>query len=1084
MWIDFDNDGDLDIAITGYCDQMPEGSKAFTRIYENRGGAYVESPMDLTGLWYSSMDFADYDNDGYSDLLICGLSNEGEPTTIIYRNVNGVFNQTYYNLTPIFGGNCKWVDINNDGRMDVVLTGKDDSDFSYDRHITDIFLWETDRFKKVASWDGLGAPVIAAGDYDGDHKTDLLVGGILYKNNTHNINYRPTPPENIIIYAFGDSVKVEWQPGSDNSTPAGALTYNLRLGTTPGGTDIISPKAHGNGLRKVVEPGNLGSGTSVTLKHLSRDSVYYLAIQSIDNSLVGSEFSVEHMFNPVSGWFIADRYLYGDNHIAKATWLDYDSDKDLDLVVIAGTGENIGIYRNSAGSIDTSPIVVLDSYITDQLLVNDFNNDNHPDLLLARSDNAIFRILENENGTFTIGSTEIEGLKLSVSAWGDFNNDGDEDLIIMGYIDGELATYLYRNTDGALGKYSNLIQPSIEGSMHWIDLNNNGYKDLVRSGYISFPFTDSRFIVSKNMGGAFVDHEQEIPGLIVSDMDFADFDNDGDLDLLFAGARLALGTNPTYICSNVNGTFVITDSLPPVSYGAVRWLDFNNDGLTDIIISGFPAYNASISEWDPPIAEVYMNTGDGFVRIAGLEAFEEPALAIGDYNNDLKTDLFIGGFRKEGNLRGLIYRNMFPFPNTSPDPPSVLSAQVYEDSVKISWSSGRDNESQHLCYNLRIGTTPGGNDVLSSLSHEDGYRKRVSTGNMQMAHSFTFRNPAPATTYYYSVQALDQAYAASQWAEERVFISSLTGVYGISGSVKLPDNTPITEGVISILKVSDDGTFEEYSSKSLKGSESYSFSSVPLSLISLRFTPDSEIYPGYLTTYLGDSPHWPEADRFLLVKDTSGIVITLVEAPVPPEGKSDVSGSLHEETGKKSGIKLYAVKNNSNGVPVHNVPVYLVGPGKIIINYDITDTEGKFEFKNLEPGSYFFVAEYLGYPMDPDNDSLVISEENQEYEIHALASGRKISAEITLITSTGGVLRSDEISLFPNPVREILYIDTGLEPGSLLELRVINVPGEVLTEKKTGAGLISLDLGNLDPGLYIISIKQGQSIKTFRIVRQ
>lgn len=1084
-WIDFDNDGDLDIAITGYCDQMPEGSKAITRIYENRGGAFVGSPMELTGLWYSSMDFADYDNDGYPDLLICGLSNEGEPKTIVYRNVNGVFTQTYYNLTPICYGDCKWVDINNDGRMDVLLTGLDNSNFSYARHITDLFLWETDRFKKVASWDGFGGAVIAAGDYDGDNKTDLLVGGVLYRNNTHNINYRPTPPENIIIYAFGDSVRVEWQPGSDNSTPPGALTYNLRLGTTPGGSNIVSPKAHENGLRKVVEPGNLGSGTSVTLKHLARDSVYYLAIQSIDNSLIGSEFSVEHMFNPVSGWFIADRNLYGDTHIKKAAWLDYDSDKDLDLVVIAGTGENVGIYRNSAGSIDPSPIIVLDSYTTDRLLVNDFNNDNHPDLSLARSGNAVFRILENLNGTFTVGNTEIDGMNQSVAAWGDFNNDGDEDLIIMGMVDSDLATYLYRNKAGVLSKYSNLIQPSIEGSMHWIDLNNNGYKDLVRSGYISFPFTDSRFIVSKNMGGAFVERPQDdIPGLIVSDMDFADFDNDGDLDLLFAGARVALGINPTYICTNASGTLVITDSLQAVSWGAVRWMDFNSDGLPDIIISGYPDYNSSISEWSPPIAEVYMNTGDGFVRIAGLEAFEEPALAIGDYNNDMKTDLLIGGWPKDGDLRGVIYRNMYPFPNTSPEPPSILSAQVYEDSVRISWNSGIDNESSHLCYNLRIGTTPGGNDVLSSLSHEDGYRKRVNIGNMQMAHTFTFRNPAPATTYYYSVQSIDHAYAASQWAEEREFISSLTGVYEISGSVKLPDNTPITEGIISILKVSDDGTFEEYSSKSLEGSASYSFSSVPLSSISLRFTPDSDINPGYLTTYLGDSPHWPEADRFLLAKDTSGIVITLAVAPVPPQGTSDVSGNLYEETGGKSGIKNYAGKNNKGIVPIENAPVYLMGKGNVIIAHDITDSGGKFEFANMAPGSYFFVAEYMGYPMDSDNDSLVIVGENEEYEIYALASGKKISAEITVITSTERVFLSDEISLFPNPVKEILYINAGFESESLTELKLINILGEVMLTKTTSGGVIALDLGSYNPGLYFIILKHNHNTKVFTVIKQ
>jgi hypothetical protein len=62
---DYDNDGDLDILMTGNT-----GSTKTTRVYENTGKNFIENKtITLEHLFKSASVFGDYDNDGDLDIL-------------------------------------------------------------------------------------------------------------------------------------------------------------------------------------------------------------------------------------------------------------------------------------------------------------------------------------------------------------------------------------------------------------------------------------------------------------------------------------------------------------------------------------------------------------------------------------------------------------------------------------------------------------------------------------------------------------------------------------------------------------------------------------------------------------------------------------------------------------------------------------------------------------------------------------------------------------------------------------------------------------------------------------------------------
>ena len=66
VWIDYDNDGDLDLSYCGYT-----GAGYVTKIYDNDSGLFIDSLQNVPGLT-GNLFWGDYDNDGDRDLLITG----------------------------------------------------------------------------------------------------------------------------------------------------------------------------------------------------------------------------------------------------------------------------------------------------------------------------------------------------------------------------------------------------------------------------------------------------------------------------------------------------------------------------------------------------------------------------------------------------------------------------------------------------------------------------------------------------------------------------------------------------------------------------------------------------------------------------------------------------------------------------------------------------------------------------------------------------------------------------------------------------------------------------------------------------
>jgi hypothetical protein len=451
-------------------------------------------------------------------------------------------------------------------------------------------------------------------------------------------------------------------------------------------------------------------------------------------------------------------------------WGDYDNDGRLDILLCGTNSAKVGQVWRNTGSGFTNINLGFGGGGLSSVAWGDYDNDGRLDFLFA-GDGAF-------PGPFGPGTTELwlnsaDGLYYALGldgvvgasvAWGDYDNDGRLDIAYDGKNPsaGLMALVLRNATVG-----TNINLPGIwEGSLAWGDLDNDGWLDILVTGNASVssvsPSPASR--VWHNTGKGFTNINVGLPGVSLSSVALGDYDNDGRLDILLSGSS---NTGPiTQVWRNTGSGFTgINAGLPGVSRGSVAWGDFDNDGRLDILLTGTTNGLASGA-----ISQVWRNTGGGFSNInAGLPGVSDSAVAWGDYDNDGRLDILLAGQTISTQLICQVWRNNTPLTNSPPSAPTGLTVNLTSNGVIFHWNAATDAQTpaSGLTYNLRIGSTPGGSDVLAPMAGADGLRRLPQLGPKQgLSAAFSYTLGAP---YYWSVQAIDSSFAGSPFAVEGSF---------------------------------------------------------------------------------------------------------------------------------------------------------------------------------------------------------------------------------------------------------------------------------------------------------------------------
>ena len=785
-WGDVNQDGWLDLAISG----ADGAGAAQSRLYLNdqQGGFTPITITALPNLRNSTLAWGDYNADGRLDLALSGR-NGSQVIGRVLRNTGDFSGNTGLvdanaPVTGAEGGTVTWGDYDSDGFQDLLVVGQDGitgSELSVHLYRYDNSLGQfVDEAVQAAPLIPLGDQSdVAWGDYNSDGKLDLLMvgkSGIGSTQNTlsliRNINPNPTntpgAPTNPIHTIDGYEVILNWNAPSVSN--AAGLSYNVLLDFAPiSGNLRRSPLAYTTtGKRKVVARGQVNDTTQFRFFNLPAGD-YQWRVQAIDGDYQGSPFSTEGSFTYAPPSFLDSTVeVFGgtlptglsDGDLA---WIDYDRDGDLDLLVTGDDGSKAvsGVYRNDGGTF-TFLTLGLNGLKRSSLDVADFDGDQRPDLAILGEDNTGARhtyLYRNTGSSFTLLTSSLPGLFEGDLAFGDYDNDGDADLVISGNDGTGPRTELWAN-DGSgtftLANSTNL-QAVEKGHLSWQDFNLDQLPDLLVMGENS---GSPILRLYRNEGDGLFSEVSRPPasgliGLGNSAADWADFNNDGYPDLAITGRNQT--QLQTRIIRNNGGTsFSNVINLPSVENGDIRWGDYDDDGRVELVYVGESSSG--------PMARLYRQESGSFqvqsIAQLPLRALEQGNLAWGDYNGDGKLDLALMG--QTGTQRYLhLYRNVDSTLNLAPTAPTGLSAQIEADTLIFSWD--RPANSLGQSFNLYVGTAANQADVLPGLADlNTGLRRVVSWGNAGTDTSLRLIG-LPTGNFSWGVQTIDRDFEASAW---------------------------------------------------------------------------------------------------------------------------------------------------------------------------------------------------------------------------------------------------------------------------------------------------------------------------------
>ncbi len=749
---DFDHDGDADILLTGY----DKAGVHHTSVQVNNGdGSFTEmSTAALAAIEGSYAQWADINGDSFDDIFISSLSVTRfmEPAGSVNRFYKNTGDSHTFQEMPIdipIQGKASLIDVNQDGLIDVFISGLGDGEvaktgiYSYDYNtgegffslpngpfedsrftscwgdidnngfqdfigynedsgVSNVYLNISGVFSQLSDAEFSTGYFVSLGDVESDGDLDILLAGHdgfaetysikIFANENTSVNARPAIVQNVDAIPSGNWTRVNWSGTTDEETSQNTLSYALRLGTTPGGTEIIAPAISSEGFIRCKEALLLYKH-GFYLEHLD-PGTYYLSVTAIDESMRASEFSEEITFivpdykmYPLSPNQVILRMLPTDR--VEVRWNDRSFNEDgfsiersedgISFVSVGKTEINSNIYQDatalpdhlyyyriraenvngsSESEIETIQTFPKGFFVMDTVLrasryrynsghsvaCIDYNNDSKLDVLITTGEYGQ-QLFENGDAGLKQVLTDILpnfDKFTRISTWGDYDNDGDLDVYLVTGYD---RNRLFNNNDGVFTEvltspFTTDVNESL--SANWVDYDNDGFLDL----YVGF--NPVPVLYHNNKDGTFTKVTDVFPSLgQTNEAAWCDFNDDGLQDVFIP----KFGSKSVLMRNAGNGIFENIHNSPVTSVTYAKgayWVDFDADGDFDLVVNNLTN-----------VADMFFeNNGNGIFTAVTNSVTETGTMSTGstwaDVDNDGFTDLIVTGsdwslFMNKGN---------------------------------------------------------------------------------------------------------------------------------------------------------------------------------------------------------------------------------------------------------------------------------------------------------------------------------------------------------------------------------------------------------------------------------------------------
>ncbi|GAB5557017.1 MAG: hypothetical protein SchgKO_12300 [Schleiferiaceae bacterium] len=617
---DVDNDGDIDLF-------FGNGKQLFLNDGSGNFSLSTNTPFNNT---HATVLLADFNGDSYPELITYDISTSGTHVQEFYWNNGGVF--TADNTNVLGGMNvkvCFAADLNNDSRNDLVAVC---ASSTYDQvrvfiqdTITEKLLVEPQSYATITNSEfGININFL---DADNDNDLDFSIS-------LASLNYSTRIMENDGNGSFSQAH--EFKRRQENGD-VGVADFDL-----DGRIDLFCSGEFSSDKQ----------GSGVTTNWYQNDSNFVFREVNADFFTSGAGFSV---------------IVY-----------DLDNDQDLDVVISGSTYPDptfvdkfyTDIYINSGGGnfslSQTFPWM-------SKIKIGDMSGDGFPDLVSQASSGDFTILTNNGSGSFSSSQTiSSSGHWIGDFLLMDYDQDQDLDILNSKGLSGQCELHL-NNGLGTFSQGTSSITNPPNGIMAAFDANGDSLEDIYISGY-----NINALYLADSTGTYTIHNVAAFQNVSNGGAEPADFDGDGDLDLLVYGQNNSGSIDNRVFWNDSQGNFTATaasNQLDQNPWGKFLVDDLNQDGKADIFESGGTLFD--------PKTKIYFGDASGvFIeKTTNIQYQRGYGISSGLIDSDSLVDIVISGYEHDLNPSSKLFLGAMAC-----DPSYTLPADtIYTCQLPYQW---------------------------------------------------------------------------------------------------------------------------------------------------------------------------------------------------------------------------------------------------------------------------------------------------------------------------------------------------------------------------------------------------------------